>query len=377
MDVDPTVTATPAQSRLARPRRRGRRAMAPGTTAVAQELRRRREALNLTVRQAAECAQVTAAMISEIERGRRVPSVNTWAKLRQALSIDAPLSVLTQSPAPTEVVESHLVRLACCLVATGGHARLADLGQALGIPAAAVREQLPMVAPRLAACGLQVLTDGLEARVEPLTVCAAPLEALGAVQHERRRRALSEEAVIVLSYIGWHRESTRREIERFRGEDSETLLGRLFDADLVAAVRDDSQLGRPNRYRLTVAGLRSLGVASPEELREKLSPHLGALVAGGGGDSSAVPLEDQLAMLALVAGFEEVDAELIARALQKSDKECAAVLERCIATGLLSLVPTQDAPRYQLGCAGLDALGSDGVAAVRRELDRSARTSHA
>lgn len=130
MAVDPTRTDTQAQPPPAR--RRGRRALEPGSTPVAQEVRRRREALGFTVRQAAERAHVTAAMISEIERGHRVPSVKTWAKLRQALSLDAPLSVLTRSQAPTEVLECHVVRLACCLVASGGRARLPDLGQALG-----------------------------------------------------------------------------------------------------------------------------------------------------------------------------------------------------------------------------------------------------
>ena len=369
MAVDPARNETQAQPPPPR-RRRGRRALEAGSAPVAQEVRRRREALGFTVRQAAERAHVTAAMISEIERGRRVPSVRTWAKLRQALSIDAPLAVLTRSEAPTEVLEAHVVRLACCLIASGGRARLPDLGQALGLPAAAVREQLPLVAPRLAACGLQLLTDGLEARVEPMGICNPALQSLGALQGERRRRALSEEGVIVLSYVGWHGEATRRDVERFRGEDSETLLGRLFDADLLAAVRDDSQLGRPNRYRLTVNGLRTLGAASPEDLREQLRPHLGALVEAAGGDGG-VPLEDQLAVLALVAGFDEVERHLIARALRVSDQACEAALEHFVASGLLTIVPTHGAPRYRLGSAGLAVLGSDGAAAVHRVAERA------
>ena len=335
-----------------------------GTTPVAQELRSRRLALDLTVRQAAKRAEVTAAMISEIERGVRVPSVATWAKLRQRLGIEAPLAVLTRSQAPTDVLDVHLVRLAACLIGSSGRARLPDLGQALGLPAAAVREQLPLVAPRLAACGFG-MTDGLEVRLEPFDGCNLPLQTLGAVLQERHRRVLSEEAVVVLTYIGWHGEATRREIERFRGEESETLLGRLLDADLVAAVRDDSQLGRPNRYRLTVNGLRTLGAASPEDLREHLRPHVGALVETAGGDGG-VPLEDQLAVLALVAGFEKVDRHRIARALRTSDEACEAALEHFVASGLLTVVPTHGAPRYRLGSAGLEVLGSDGAAAVRR-----------
>jgi chromosome segregation and condensation protein ScpB len=268
--------------------------------------------------------------------------VKTWAKLRQALGIDAPLSVLTRAQAPADVLEVHLVRLAACLL-SNGRMSLPDLGQALEVPAAAVREQLPLLASRLAACGFGLLTDGLEVRLEPLNCCEPPLEALRTVTTERRRRTLSEEAVTVLTYVGWHGAVTRREVERFRGEESETLLGRFMDADLIAAVRDESQLGRPNRYRLTVPGLRTLGAASPEELREKLQPHLGALL-GANGDGHEVSLEDQVIVLAAVAGFEEADLPLVARALRRPADDCAAMLQRLVATDLLIVTGAGTAP---------------------------------
>lgn len=354
----------------ARRARRGRRPQAVGTTPVAQELRRRRLALGLTVRQAATRADVTPAMISEIERGVRVPSVATWAKLRQRLGIEAPLAVLTRSQAPTEVLDVHCVRLAACLIGSGGRARLPDVAQALGLPAAAVREQLPLVAPRLAACGFDVISDGLEVVLEPLDVCTPPLQTLGAVLQERRRRVLSEEAVVVLTYIGWHGEATRREIERFRGEESETLLGRLFDNNLVAAVRDEEQVGRPNRYRLTVGGLRALGAASPEELREKLQPGFGTLL-GLDANAEAVPLDEQLAVLTLVAGFGDADVHLVRRALRKSSGECAAMLQQLVTSGVLRVVATAAGPRYRLGPAGIEVLGVEGATAVRRAAERA------
>lgn len=354
----------------ARRQRRGRRAQAVGTTPVAQELRRRRLALDLTVRQAATRADVTPAMISEIERGVRVPSVATWAKLRQRLGIDAPLTVLTRSQAPTEVLDVHLTRLASCLLSSGGRARLPDVAQALGLPAAAVREQLPLVAPRLAACGFGMISDGLEVVLEPLDVCTPALQTLGTVLQAGRRRVLSEEAVVVLTYIGWHGEATRREIERFRGEESETLLGRLVDGDLVAAVRDEEHVGRPNRYRLTVSGLRALGAASSEDLRAQLQPGLGTLLAHDA-NAEAVPLDEQLAVLTLVVGFGDADVDVVRRALRKSAGECATLLQQLVTSGVLRVVATAAGPRYSLGPAGIEVLGVEGATAVRRTAERA------
>ena len=368
-----SISGSAVPPSAARGNRRGRRAHAVGTTPVAEELRRRRLALDLTVRQAATRAAVTPVMISEIERGVRVPSVATWAKLRQRLGIDAPLAVLTRSQAPTDVLDVHLTRLAACLIGSGGRARLPDLAQALGLPAAAVREQLPLVALRLAACGFDMITDGLEVVLEPLHICTAPLQALGPVLQERRRRVLSEEAVVVLTYIGWHGEATRRDIERFRGEESETLLGRLLDNDLAAAVRDEAQVGHPNRYRLTISGLHALGAASPEELREKLGPGLGALVDQT--QAEPLSLDDQVTVLALIAGLDKADAALVARALRCTEREAAVVLEGMAQRGLLSASSRDGGPTYRIGSAGREVLGGDGAEAVRRLAEDRGLTS--
>lgn len=365
--MDGSAAAMGEGARMPQPaprRRRGRPEREAGESQVAQELRRRRQALRLTVRQAAERCGVSPGMLSEIETGRRLPAVATWARLRRGLAIEAPLSILTRAAPPVEVLETHLVRLAACLLGSGGRARLPDLGSALGLPATAVREQLPLVAPRLAGCGYQLATDGLEVRLDALEVAEAPLRTLGNVVGERRRRALTEEAQLVLVYVGWHGEVTRQEIERFRGDDSETLLGSLVDSDLLAAVRDDRGRGRPLRYRLSVAGLRTLGAASPEELRDKLHPTLGALVDGEGED--APPLPDQLTVLTLAAGLGEAGTTLIAHGLGKTEQECAVLLEQMVRQGMLTVTSGADGPRYGLGPAGLRALGSDGVEALRR-----------
>jgi chromosome segregation and condensation protein ScpB len=179
------------------------------------------------------------------------------------------------------VLEVHLVRLAACLWASGGRITITDLAGALGIHATAVREQLPLVAPRLAACGISVTEDSVEVRLGPLHAAMPALQVLGSLLSDRRRAALSPEAVTLLGYVGWYREATRRQLEGLRGEDCESLLGRLVDAGLLTAVRD-SEGRRPNRYRLTALALEAFEVASLEELHQKLEPFLGGTTLADG-----------------------------------------------------------------------------------------------
>ena len=116
--------------------------------------------------------------------------------------------------------------------------------------------------------------------------------------------------------------------------------------------------------------LLQLGAASPEELREKLRPSLGALLALDA-KAEAVPLEEQLAVLTLVAGIGDADVQLVSRALRKSPDECATMLQQFVTSGLLRVVATPAGPRYRLGPAGIDVLGDEGASAVRRTAERA------
>jgi chromosome segregation and condensation protein ScpB len=229
--------------------------------------------LRLSVREASRRTGVSHTVISEIETGRRLPTVRIFERLRRGLGIDAPAEMLVRPPEPVDAREADLIRLAACLWPSGGRAVLVALAGALSIPISVVREQLPLVAPRLAACGIAITEDGVEIRLGPLAAPRSALESLGRLTAERRQDALSTDAVAILGYVGWHRGATRRQLEELRGEDCETLLGRLVDDGFLAAVRD-SEGRRPNRYRLTTLALAAFGVASLEELHEKLEPLL-------------------------------------------------------------------------------------------------------
>ena len=132
----------------------GRRAQTAVSSPIGAELRRRREMLRIGVREAARRTGVSHTVISEVESGRRLPTVRTFERLRRGLGLDATAHILLRPPEPVGALEVHLVRLAACLWASGGRITITDLAGALGIHATAVREQLPLVAPRLAACGI-------------------------------------------------------------------------------------------------------------------------------------------------------------------------------------------------------------------------------
>ena len=258
-----------------------RRATTAVSSPVGAELRRRREMLRIGIREAARRTGVSHTVISEVESGRRLPTVRTFERLRRGLGLDATAHILLRPAEPVGDLEVHLVRLAACLWASGGRITIADLAGALGIHATAVREQLSLVAPRLAACGISMTEDSVEVRLGPLHSAMPALQVLGSLLSDRRRAALSPEAVNLLGYVGWHREATRRQLERLRGEDCESLLGRLVDAGFLTAVRD-SEGRRPNRYRLTALALEAFEVASLEELHQKLRPFLGGTAGADG-----------------------------------------------------------------------------------------------
>jgi chromosome segregation and condensation protein ScpB len=258
-----------------------RRAATAVSSPIGAELRRRREMLRIGIREASRRTGVSHTVISGIESGGRLPTVRTFERLRRGLGLDATAHILLRPPEPVGVLEVHLVRLAACLWASGGRITITDLAGALGIHATAVREQLPLVAPRLAACGISMTEDSVEVRLGPLNAAMPALQVLGSLLNDRRRAALSPEAVNLLGYVGWHREATRRQLEALRGEDCESLLGRLVDAGFLTAVRD-SEGRRPNRYRLTALALEAFEVASLEELHEKLAPFLGGTAGADG-----------------------------------------------------------------------------------------------
>lgn len=197
-------------------KRRGRRAAAPAPSPVAQELRRRREMLHLTVRAAAGRTGVPASVICEIERGRRIPSLSMYAKLRRELGLDVPPSaVIPPSPhAEPDLLEDHLTALAACVLTHQG-GPVADLARVLGVSIPAVREGVLRIADRLAAVGFRVVEDDVDVRLVPVAAAARALDELGAVERLPELSADHLELICIVAHLGT---AVRSQIEaRYRG----------------------------------------------------------------------------------------------------------------------------------------------------------------
>jgi segregation and condensation protein B len=240
--------------------------------AIAAELRRRRDLLRITQVEAARRTGVARSVINEIEQGHRVPSVRTYERLRVGLGLTLPASTLVPRPSPPPVEEHHVARLAACLVAAH-RAPLSDLAEALGITLPALREGLSVLGERLSPVGMQVVVDGIEAEICPLPFAQ---EAVGRIVSLERVRALTQEQVEVLAIVASMGSATRRQVERLRGEDCESLLRRLTQRGLVEPVPDEARPGAPNIYRLTTRGVAVCGHSSLEGLQAEL---LGAMEA--------------------------------------------------------------------------------------------------
>jgi chromosome segregation and condensation protein ScpB/DNA-binding XRE family transcriptional regulator len=263
VDADPRADG--GEVELVGRRRPGRPTTAAAPSAIAQELRRRRELLRLTVRQAAARSGVSPSVLSEIETGRRVPSLATYAKLREGLGLDVPSTVLLPERRPVDLLEEHLRALAVCVVVQHG-GPLADFAEALGVSVAAVREGIFHLAPRLEAVGLTAVVDDVDVRLAPLPAAAESLAVLARLE---RIPQVSEEQLEILCIVAHLGVATRADVEARRGEDCETVLRRMVDRGLLEKVEGGSPT--VNRYRVTAAAIAATGHGTIEALQRFLA----------------------------------------------------------------------------------------------------------
>jgi transcriptional regulator with XRE-family HTH domain len=221
--------------------RRGRRAAPPAPSPVAQELRRRREALHLTVRAAAQRTGVSPGVISEIETGRRIPSLSTYAKLRRELGLEIPPSVLVPPrTGDTGLLDEHLTALAACVVMHRG-APLADIARALGVSIPAVREGILRIADRLEAVGFRVAEDDVDVILVPVLAAAAALDTMGTVERLPELSSDHMELICIVAHLGT---AVRKQIEAMFGRDCDLLLRRLADRGYLERVTRDRDARR-------------------------------------------------------------------------------------------------------------------------------------
>ena len=236
-------------------------------TEIARELQARLRALGWSVSEAARRTQVSRVALSQILNGRRMPSVATYERLRRGLGLRPASEALVRPAAPTNFTETHLSRLAACVVVRREVA-LGELATACGLSVPAVRESLPELQTRLAACGLRLVEDSVAVTVVP---AAHTVDALAALGELAVGRDLSAAALEVLSWVAYRGAATRREIEKARGQDSAALLSRLHAQGYLAGVTEDEAPGRPYQYRLTTRAIATFGYSSVEEMQTALA----------------------------------------------------------------------------------------------------------
>jgi chromosome segregation and condensation protein ScpB len=115
---------------------------------------------------------------------------------------------------------------------------------------------------------MRAVDDGVEVRLVPLPVAAV---AVVAVTQTEALGVLSEEQVAILCIVAYHGAVTRRQIERLREEDSESLLIRLVKLGLLDKVADTKAHGGPNVYRVTAKALAAMGHGTLESLQAYLA----------------------------------------------------------------------------------------------------------
>ena len=258
-------------------------------SAFARELRRRRDLLRLSQGGLAEISGVARTVICQIESGRRVPTVRTYARLCAALGLDgAPATALP--PRTPARLDADLVAALCAGLLATRDVALCDLASAAGISVPALRENLEGIAERLRPAGVTVTDDGARLRVWPLG--GAPADVVATLTDDVETLAdPSREQMEVLAIVAYFRHPDREQVERARGEDSATLLERLVHAGLLAKVRESTGYHR-NLYRVTGKALRVAGFQTAEAMRRAVIAAVSAADLARLHDAAGLPAED-------------------------------------------------------------------------------------
>jgi chromosome segregation and condensation protein ScpB len=167
---------------------------------------------------------------------------------------------------PLRLDEDRVAALRAALLVTRD-LPLADLASALDISIPAAREHLDRVAERLAPVGFVLTDDGARVRLFPLPCAEAAVRTVSDEEDVEEVATPSVEQLEILAIVAYFGQATRALIERFRGEDSASLLERLVHRGLLAKVRDEKAFGAPNVYWVTAKALRAAGFPTVEAMR--------------------------------------------------------------------------------------------------------------
>jgi chromosome segregation and condensation protein ScpB/DNA-binding XRE family transcriptional regulator len=246
---------------------------AAGHAGLGAEIRRQRLLRHWSQARLAKEAKVARTTLNEVEGGRRFPSIATYARLREALGLEAAPTILIPRREPATVTDG-LVRRLCATLIAARRLPLADLAAALDIAIPACRELLLVALPRFGELGCTVTQDGAEVAVGYVEDVADAVRRVTVLDDDID---LSSEQLAILALLAVHGPLTRTQIEEYRGEGSETLLRRLAACGVLARARDEKEVGAPYLYRLTAKALGLIGVPTVEALRARVLETVAAL----------------------------------------------------------------------------------------------------
>ena len=159
-------------------------------------------------------------------------------------------------PSTVQLVES-------LLFVAGEPVTVAQLAQALELPADAVEAALERLSADCAGRGVRLQRHGDSVQLVSAPEAAAAIERFLGVQPQTRLSAAALEALAIVAY---RQPITRAQVDALRGVDSSGVMRALLGRELIAEVGRLDTVGRPILYATTDEFLRQFGLSSLAEL---------------------------------------------------------------------------------------------------------------
>ncbi|HNP70015.1 MAG TPA: SMC-Scp complex subunit ScpB [Kouleothrix sp.] len=167
-----------------------------------------------------------------------------------------PLFDLPPSPSAPQLVEA-------LLFIAGEPLTVAQLAQALELPADAVEAALEHLAAACAGRGVRVQRHGDQVQLVSAPEASAAIERFLGVQPQAR---LSPAALEALAIVAYRQPITRAQVDALRGVDSSGVIRALLSRDLIAETGRLETVGRPILYATTDEFLRQFGLSRLADL---------------------------------------------------------------------------------------------------------------
>jgi segregation and condensation protein B len=190
-----------------------------------------------------------------------------------------PLFEIPTLPAPSTVqlIES-------LLFIAGESVTVAQLAQALELPADAVEAALERLSAECATRGVRVQRQGENIQLVSAPEASAVIERFLGGQPPARLSAAALEALAIIAY---RQPITRAQVDAVRGVDSSGVIRALLGRELIVETGRLETVGRPILYATTPEFLSQFGLSNLAELPPLDLPSVEA--AGPEGSSEATP----------------------------------------------------------------------------------------